>query len=83
LYPNINEPCEAYLINFETNLSNSIKFTSSGYIAVTVSFEGNHLVFSVKDTGIGISKKLSEAIFEPFVQADTSLTRKHQGYSFM
>jgi signal transduction histidine kinase len=83
LYADINEPCEVYRIKFKSNPSNSIKFTSSGYIAVTVSFEGNHLVFSVKDTGIGINKKLSEAIFEPFVQADTSLTRKHQGYSFM
>lgn len=60
--------------------SNSIKFTSSGYIAVQLSFENDLLIFSVKDTGIGISKKLSEAIFEPFVQADVSLTRKHQGY---
>jgi Histidine kinase-, DNA gyrase B-, and HSP90-like ATPase len=46
---------------------------------VTISFDENRLVLSVKDTGIGINKKLSEAIFEPFVQADTSLTRKHQG----
>jgi len=38
------------------------------------------VAFSVKDTGIGISKQLSEAIFEPFVQADTSLTRRHQGF---
>jgi signal transduction histidine kinase len=60
--------------------SNSVKFTKAGYIFVTVSFEDNSLVFSVKDTGIGISKKLCDAIFEPFVQADTSLTRKHQGY---
>jgi len=38
------------------------------------------VAFSVKDTGVGISKQLSEAIFEPFVQADTSLTRRHQGF---
>ena len=67
-------------LRFSPNSSNSVKFTASGYIAVIVSFNGSHLTFSVKDTGIGISKKLSEAIFEPFVQADTSLTRKHQGY---
>ena len=45
-----------------------------------MSLESNLLEISVKDTGIGISKKLSEAVFEPFVQVDTSLTRKHQGY---
>lgn len=56
-----------------------MKFTNAGYIMVTVSYEENHLVLSVRDTGIGINKNLSDAIFEPFVQADTSLTRKHQG----
>lgn len=61
--------------------SNAIKFTTSGYIVVTVSSEDDTIVFSVRDTGIGISNNLSQAIFEPFVQADTSLTRRHQGYN--
>ena len=59
--------------------SNSVKFTNTGFIMVTISYDEDRLVLSVTDTGIGISKKLSDAIFEPFVQADTSLTRRHQG----
>jgi signal transduction histidine kinase len=47
---------------------------------LTVSYEAPNLIFSVEDTGIGINQKLSDAIFEPLVQADTSLTRRHQGY---
>ena len=68
-----------------TNLvGNAIKFTDQGEIAVKVQMEGQQgedctLHFIVSDTGIGIPKEKQEAIFAPFMQADTSTTRKYGG----
>jgi signal transduction histidine kinase len=63
---------------------NAIKFTSSGYVKIKSRLleikDGTASVaFSVKDTGPGMSKKQQEALFQPFVQADSSRTRKHGG----
>jgi len=65
-------------------VSNSIKFTGSGGITITVKniAETNDIVmisFEVSDTGIGISKENQERIFEAFMQADNSTTRKYGG----
>jgi two-component system, sensor histidine kinase and response regulator len=65
-------------------VGNSIKFTDRGEIVVTVrpEAEASPLVtlhFEVKDTGIGISPDQEKLIFEPFSQADGSLTRKRGG----
>jgi len=65
-------------------LSNALKFTSEGKIGIMVRREENPdegilLRFAVKDTGIGISQDSVEHIFEPFHQADTSITRKFGG----
>jgi len=65
-------------------LSNGIKFTPSGKVAVRVSLEttaaeGLCLHFAVIDTGIGIARDKHEIIFRPFVQADVSMTRKYGG----
>ncbi len=65
-------------------VNNAIKFTKQGGIKVRVSRESETsafavLVFSVKDTGIGISKQFQEKIFESFSQADSSVTRKFGG----
>jgi len=61
-------------------INNAIKFTKSGGITVEASLENpSRLVFSVTDTGIGISKDKHEVIFKRFDQADTSITRKHGG----
>ncbi|MFQ3574883.1 MAG: response regulator [Cytophagales bacterium] len=65
-------------------LSNAIKFTSEGSVtlSVFVSELKPNLVktkFSVKDTGIGISKDKLETVFEAFSQAETSTTRKYGG----
>ncbi len=64
-----------------TNLiSNSIKFTASGTIKVSYSkYNENELLFSVKDTGIGIEEDLLPIIFNHFRQADESNTRKFGG----
>lgn len=64
-------------------ISNALKFTHQGQIVVNVSRGNNgnsdQLLFSVKDTGIGIQKDKLETIFESFTQADTSTTRKYGG----
>ena len=61
-------------------IDNSMKFTSSGEIIFRLTFIGKEmLAFSVTDSGIGIPKDRKEAIFEPFVQADGSLSRAYEG----
>jgi signal transduction histidine kinase len=65
-------------------LGNAIKFTHTGGIELRVELEtGNSeevcLHFSVSDTGIGIHKDKQEVIFQPFSQADGSMTRRYGG----
>ncbi len=65
-------------------ISNSLKFTQFGYVkcvAKAVEKTGDHIemLISVKDTGIGIEKEELNIIFDPFRQADTSITRKFGG----
>ena len=67
--------------------NNAVKFTDrGGEIVVSVSMEeesdkGNQvqLRFSVKDSGIGMSRDEQKNLFQPFSQADTSITRKYGG----
>ncbi|EKD40694.1 MAG: hypothetical protein ACD_74C00242G0001 [uncultured bacterium] len=65
-------------------LGNSIKFTESGHISLTVTRKGEHdgaveLLFSLSDTGIGIPEEQQQKIFEAFSQVDGTLTRKFGG----
>lgn len=65
-------------------ISNAIKFTDRGGIDVHLLCHesGNGLVemeFRVSDTGMGISDAQQKNIFEPFIQADDTTTRKHGG----
>jgi PAS domain S-box-containing protein len=65
-------------------ISNAIKFTEHGEIAVVVDADavadsGFMLHCSVRDTGIGIPADKQKIIFEPFVQADGSTTRRYGG----
>ncbi len=65
-------------------IGNGIKFTESGGVALTVTNlgEGDHAVrlrFAIQDTGIGIASGARERIFESFVQADDSTTRRYGG----
>ncbi|MBF0470424.1 MAG: response regulator [Gammaproteobacteria bacterium] len=65
-------------------LGNAIKFTHEGEIKITVTAtlaaEGQcHLIIAVCDTGIGINPDQQQQLFNEFVQADTSTTRKFGG----
>ena len=68
-----------------TNLiGNAIKFTHSGEVVVRASYRvdvgGNPMVrFEISDSGDGIADDKLEAIFQPFVQSDTSTSRRYGG----
>lgn len=60
-------------------LSNALKFTPSGEIAMRVTAAGDRLLIVVADTGIGIAPERLEEVFESFQQADNSTTRRYGG----
>ena len=65
-------------------VGNAIKFTGSGEVELQVSADAVSesdavLHFSVRDTGIGIPPERQQAIFEPFSQADGSISRRYGG----
>ena len=64
-------------------LSNAAKFTRDGDIRLTVWREGEGAgalyAFEVSDTGCGIASEQQARLFEPFTQADGSMTRAHDG----
>jgi len=68
---------EQILINL---LSNAIKFTpEDGEVKVKIIIKNSHLLISIQDTGIGISKENQAKVFSAFEQADGSTTRKYGG----
>jgi CheY-like chemotaxis protein len=65
-------------------VGNAVKFTGHGKVAVRVAKEGEEggsvrLRFTVTDSGIGISAEAQKILFQPFTQADSSITRKFGG----
>ncbi|HEX2203405.1 MAG TPA: ATP-binding protein, partial [Longimicrobium sp.] len=61
-------------------LSNAVKFTQpGGRVGVRCRAEGGVVAFRVTDTGIGIPADRLEAVFEPFVQVRSDLTRTAEG----
>lgn len=68
-----------------TNLSsNAIKFTGTGEIEIKLEFKQlsentGEFTFSVRDTGIGITKEQQKKLFKAFSQADASTSRKYGG----
>lgn len=60
-------------------LSNAVKFTHEGGVTLTVCKEGMNTLFTVADTGIGMTPEQIAKLFTPFEQADSSTTRKYGG----
>jgi CheY-like chemotaxis protein len=64
-------------------IGNSIKFTEEGSVTVICRFQesasGPRLIIDITDTGIGMSEEALEDIFDPFVQADSTVTRRFGG----
>jgi CheY-like chemotaxis protein/anti-sigma regulatory factor (Ser/Thr protein kinase) len=60
-------------------LDNAIKFTTKGSVTLRAELKEEQLHFAVIDTGIGIAPERLAAIFEPFTQADASMTRRFGG----
>lgn len=64
-------------------VSNAVKFTEQGTVSLTCQVdeeeEFSSITFTIKDTGIGIPEELKEKIFDSFIQAHPSITRKYGG----
>ncbi|HEX5262051.1 MAG TPA: ATP-binding protein, partial [Phenylobacterium sp.] len=60
-------------------VSNAIKFTDFGEVAIAVERDGDYVRFAVRDTGIGFDERERDQLLQRFRQADSSATRKHGG----
>ncbi len=82
-------PLPSYFISDPTRVkqvlfnlaSNAVKFTRHGSVNILIRYdeESDTLYFEIKDTGIGLTLEQKKRVFEPFVQADSSTTRKYGG----
>lgn len=63
-----------------TNLiGNAIKFTERGTVSIKLNYANGNVRIQVKDTGIGMTPEQVSSIFEPFTQADSSISRRFGG----
>jgi CheY-like chemotaxis protein/HPt (histidine-containing phosphotransfer) domain-containing protein len=60
-------------------LSNAVKFTERGGVEVVLACNGSAYTVEVNDTGIGMDPAKVESMFDPFTQADASITRRFGG----
>jgi len=65
-------------------LGNAVKFTSEGSVELGINLVSHkqddiQIMFSVRDTGVGIAQNKQAAVFEQFTQADSSTTRSFGG----
>ena len=74
-----NFDCEKYEQIIKQLISNAVKFTEKGNVALEVVCEGNMLVTKVVDTGVGLSEASCDKIFDCFIQEDISITKSFSG----
>jgi two-component system, sensor histidine kinase and response regulator len=68
------------LLNILSQLvDNAIKFTNQGTVTLGYEDKDRYLEFFVRDTGIGISEKTQQRMYEPFMQKEFDLNRSHEG----
>jgi signal transduction histidine kinase/CheY-like chemotaxis protein len=60
-------------------LINAVKFTEKGTVELRVAVDEGQLVFSIRDSGIGMDEETLEKLFQPFVQADETISRRYGG----
>lgn len=60
-------------------VDNALKFTSKGGVRIGLRRDGKNALLYVKDSGIGISQAMQEAIFSPFRQADSNAWKNYGG----
>jgi len=60
-------------------IGNAVKFTQHGHISIHIKVIGDHLSFTIKDTGVGISPDMLKHIFEPFHQEAQLMQSEHTG----
>jgi signal transduction histidine kinase len=60
-------------------VSNALKFTTEGEVRVTAVRDGDDVVFSVVDTGVGIAPDHLSALFQDFVQLDSPIQKRLRG----
>lgn len=61
-------------------LQNAVKFTEQGWVEFSVRQAETDLVFTVRDTGIGLTPAMHAQLFRPFAQGDGSTTRRYGGF---
>jgi two-component system, sensor histidine kinase len=60
-------------------VGNAIKFTEQGFVKIRYQTTENELVFTIQDSGVGISPEQQQYIFESFRQGDSSISRRFAG----
>jgi len=60
-------------------VSNAVKFTEAGEVAIRVTRSGDRVTFAVRDTGVGFDEAQKASLFGRFQQGDDSSTRRHGG----